>query len=219
MSASEPPASFFARHLPSTLPPLPLSEEQKQAGTLILKNWRNFVAQRNNVPDAARNLARAMGEQVTNDNHYKALLKDGRIIVQINGESGDSTRGHSAIYHDFMKHELQMVRESRPGNQSISKYGMSEQAVKYFNEKFRTTIYSIGSRSIITQELAFSSDLSEVTRKGNLFVLHKDFSKNFDEALRQATEQFHNGPYSWGLNYNCNVFIFDFLKKLRNLVE
>ena len=197
----------------------PLTDEKKEAGSVILRHWRRFLNQRKSVPDATRRLALSLGVQITDGTEYESLMRDERVVVQANGTPHDPTSGHSAIYHKYIEYGLELSDFVGDDDESASRYGMSANVASHFNNKYGVGYFREGGRSFLNRRLVFSDDgkIDHIARKGNLFALDKKFSQNFSDALARTEEQLHNGPYSYGLNYNCNTFVYYLLKRLRDM--
>ena len=184
---------------------------------MIQQHWRAFVHDRTGDPDAARAIARTIGEPVVDMNAFFNFNLDGRIVVQVNGVSGAPTQGHSAFYvHDAVWH---LVIAFPDNLAAMTEGNRARYPVPNAFEGVGGAYAGItcNGRDMWCFMPDFASKITHLTAKGAVFALHERYARHFHTAFHLERVRFRHRPFSYGLHYNCNTFVRCVLERIVQL--
>lgn len=192
-----------------------VSEEHHRFATVIQRKWKEFIGGRKKVVGDLLEMLPLMGGRIEKSSDFRLHMAKGRIVVQMNGNTDNPLAKHSAIYYKNASYEL--VLGDAPDNNTLafSKYGLSESSVSHARKNIPWL--EVGYRSMIDRGCPDHSKVAHLVDKGRIFVLHEEYSPYFAQACEQATRELRDSPYSYGIHYNCHVFVQHFLKKLHDI--
>ncbi|WP_039058646.1 hypothetical protein [Enterobacter sp. Bisph1] len=187
-----------------------------KAASEIQNSWFAFTTARRADCDNARALASVVGRKITSMGDTIYCLQNNKIIVQVNGVTGDPWRGHSCFYADNVRKHMvfltaAQVESGRYTPDAISKYPVQYHPEPSYIGKW-PVIITDDNTFMKTQ--GFDSILQHLCRKGRLFVLHDVYAAVFENAIRLETINYKYRPFTYGLHYNCNRFVINVLKRL-----
>ncbi|MGY4730746.1 hypothetical protein [Burkholderia pyrrocinia] len=192
-----------------------VSKEYHRFATVIQRKWKEFIGGRKKVVGDLLEMLPLMGGRIEKSSDFRLHMANGRIVVQMNGNADNPLAKHSAIYYKNASYEL--VLGDAPDNNTLafSKYGLSESSVSHARKNIPWL--EVGYRSMIDRGYPDHSKVAHLVDKGRIFVLHEEYSPYFAQACEQATKQLRDSPYSYGIHYNCHVFVQHFLKNLHDI--
>jgi hypothetical protein len=163
-----------------------------------------------------------MGVPLSDTEEYFDFLDEGRVLVQVNGDPGEPVKGHSRFYFKYTAYELMFSPTGREPAEAFSRYGLSAQAAQFLNVTTGRHGDHHGEHGAIfkvkVDEDTAPGSVAHLITKGRLFALHERYSNNFEMACQRETMGFGAAPYSYGLHYNCNTFVYNVLRRLRQSI-
>jgi RHS repeat-associated protein len=195
----------------------PPSLEEHQAAITIQRGWREYVDARHHDLDTILKILPSMGDKLTGEDDVLSAMREGRILVQANGQLGKAFTGHSLFRFQNMRHEVLIANADMASvSDAAARFGLTAEAAHAYGD------YTAGSRAVITRDLPDTSDFAKMNHlagKGRLFALNKKYSAYFMGALQAEIEDFKQRPYSYGHHYNCRRFVLNMLGRLDEMAE
>lgn len=191
----------------------PLTQERVMVAC-IERAWIRYYNNRLIVAKTAREFMAVMGNRITSYSEFiKVIDTHDSVIVVINGNPANPLSGHSCFftkgrYYELTKYNVIDIEQEE------SKIYHSTRAHQYTN-KFGTEMLVhavIEHREHIFQDEQFIGKYSHLVNKGIVFSINDEFKKYFIESFKTERANFCAQPYSYGIGYNCNTFVFNVLR-------
>lgn len=196
------------------------SAQKRVMVACIERAWIRYYNNRLIVVKTAFEFMAAMGNQITTYAEFNKLIATSdSVIVIINGNHGNPLAGHSYFLTKGKYHELTMNTASalnlakKRGNKT---YYNSARTFTHTDKKgTKELVYAvIAHRQRIIKDRSFFEKYSYLINKGVVFSITNEFKQYFIKSFEDERAKFCIQPYSYGIGYNCNTFVFNVLREM-----
>ncbi|WP_039058442.1 hypothetical protein [Enterobacter sp. Bisph1] len=203
------------------------TDEEENAAFIIQDKWDRFLEDRMTVGFSLYRLANATGKKIESHGDAVQYLEHNKILVQVITDNDNFLNQHSCFFQKgYKRSHLRLLGvssnvEDRP--QYYSKYAINEKHNPGFNLLTSPPGQAKHAVIVIKEPLPYTVDhdapLKGLIRSKALFLLDDKYTHLFDIAFKIECIHFKHYPYSFGVFYNCHIFVRNVLRRLQNMVD
>jgi len=204
-------------------------DAREKSAISIQKAWRSTMRKmdlKSQVREIITNIKSLGGSLIKNEEELENAQKNGDIVVQLDVMDEKALSfGHSAIYMGDNCYELQVSEKKNSNALASSKYtaikiSKHPQTNNPLSEKKLEELKSFENLYINLYESAqWKTDgtrgkLKNLSKRGVLFKVPKEYSTLLKEGIKSEVEIFKNTPLGFGRQYNCTTFVRNCFRRL-----